>query len=139
MRDRSLFDRLEQATATESAPVAAFDARLMADSVMENLRRIFNSRQGSVETRPDYGMPDLNDVITLYLEAVPTVERAVRLQIEKFEPRLSSVEVSHDAQHDDPTALAFSIRAILHGESDERIRFDTTLGDDRRLKLSRQA
>jgi len=137
MRDRSLFDRLDEATDADPPPASEFDTSRLADSVMENLRRIFNSRQGATETRPDYGVPDLNDVITLYLEAGPTVERAVRLQIEKFEPRLSHVEVSQDLQRDDPTALAFSIRAILHGENEERIRFDTTLGDDRRLKLSR--
>jgi type VI secretion system protein len=134
MRDRTLFERLDTAGSL-SAVVDNFSATLVTESVVDNIRRIFNTRQGAVETRPDYGMPDLNDVVSLYLEAVPAIEQAVREQIEKFEPRLRNVEVSFEAQPDDPMALGFVVTALIVGRDDERIRFDTRLGDDRRISI----
>ncbi len=51
MTSRSLFERLE--AATDGPPVAAgeVDRWAVADSVLANVRRILNARQGCCETR----------------------------------------------------------------------------------------
>ncbi len=134
MHDRSLFERLEAATHPARLP-APFSASALSESVINNIRRIFNARQGSCETRPDYGVPDLNDVVRMHLEAVPAIERAVRTQIELFEPRLRDVQVRFEPDSEDPLSLGFAVTATLVGENEERIRFDTRLGDDRRLRV----
>ncbi len=138
MYDLSLTERLEQAG--RSAPVGAGPATAvaLADSVIANIRRIFNSRQGSCETRPDYGMPDLNDVATLHVEVVPRILRVVAEQIRLFEPRLTNVEVTHLLSTDDRSSLSFSVSALLKvGDDAEPIRFATTVSDDRRIHVER--
>ncbi|CAN1523843.1 COG3518 Predicted component of the type VI protein secretion system [Rhabdaerophilaceae bacterium] len=134
MRDRTLFEQLDSAGRL-SAVADSFSVAMVTESIVDNIRRIFNTRQGAVETRPDYGMPDLNDVVSLFLEAVPAIETAVRDQIEKFEPRLRNIDVAFEAHPDDPMALGFVVTATIVGRDGEQIRFDTRLGDDRRLSI----
>lgn len=136
MFDRTLFERLEEATDT---PVVSTDRGSIARclvSVLENLRSILNARQGCSETRPDFGMPDLNDVIGQGADSVLLVARAVKQQIEMFEPRLENVTVRYQPDPDNPLQLAFHIGALLrYGDESERISFDTILSDDKRVRI----
>ena len=63
MFDRTLTERLEASTADHPYEHREFDVSRLTESVLANLTRIFNERRGSCETRDDYGMPDLNDVL----------------------------------------------------------------------------
>jgi type VI secretion system protein len=136
MLDRTLLERLEEATDVvapiqESGSIDRFQA-----SVLDNVRRILNARQGCCETRPDLGMPDLNDAIGQGADAVLTVARSVKQQIEMFEPRLENVFVRFYADPDNPLQLAFHINAVLsYDGKTERIAFDTILSDDKRIKV----
>lgn len=135
--DRGLLERLEKAG---EFPVSLSDhggsfERYQA-SVLENLRRILNARQGCCETRPDFGMPDLNDAIGQGTDAVLAVARAVKQQIEMFEPRLENVQVRFSADPDNPLQLAFHVTAVTrYKDRVERVSFDTILSDDKRVKV----
>lgn len=136
MFDRSLIERLEEATETaaSSHEQGSFD-RFQA-SVLENLRLILNARQGCCETRPDFGMPDLNDAIGQGADAVLSVARSVKQQIEMFEPRLENVAVRFLADPDNPLQLAFHVNAMLrYNDQVERVSFDTILSDDKRVRV----
>jgi type VI secretion system protein len=136
MSDRTLIERLEEAT-DDASPVQEHGSidRFQA-SVLDNLRRILNARQGCCETRPDFGMPDLNDAIGQGADAVPVVARAVKQQIEMFEPRLENVAVRFLADPDNPLLLDFQINAVLRYEGrSERVSFDTILNEDKRFKV----
>ncbi|MDR3496357.1 MAG: type VI secretion system baseplate subunit TssE [Ancalomicrobiaceae bacterium] len=121
---RSLFERLEGARASNSGTD-------LIDSILANLAGILNSRAGCCETRPDLGMPDFNDLVGNFPNAIPIIARSVRAQIEAFEPRLKNVEVVHVPDPDRPIDLRFQITgwATIAG-STERISFDTVVGDD---------
>lgn len=136
MFDRSLIERLEEAaetvvTSQEQGSFGRFQA-----SVLDNLRRILNARQGCCETRPDFGMPDLNDAIGQGADAVLAIARAVKQQIEMFEPRLENVSVRFLADPDNPLQLAFHVNAMLrYNDQVERVSFDTILSDDKRIRV----
>jgi type VI secretion system protein len=102
-------------------------------SVMSNLNRLFNTRQGSVRHLPDYGLPD---IMTIYRDA-PTsfdvLRRAVKSAIETYEPRLRRVRV--ERRDTDPHAmrLVFIVSAEL--QNGERVRFETTFGSQESARV----
>ncbi len=135
MADRSLFERLESAGKTELAR-NSFDRSALSESVLTNVRAILNARQGCCETRPDYGMPDLNDLASQSSETVQAIARSVRTVIETFEPRLTQGSVRFLPEKDKPTDLGFSVTAaLLIDGKPEPIRFDTVMGDDRHVRI----
>ncbi|TCR64157.1 type VI secretion system protein [Bosea sp. BK604] len=136
MFSKSLFDRLETATEGMPSPSGSIDRWELADSVLASVRRILNARQGCCETRTDFGMPDLNDISNEASETVPAIARAVKYQLETFEPRLSQVQVRALAETDRPGDFAFTVSATLKvGEDGEAMKFDTVLGSDRQMRL----
>ncbi|MBH5372766.1 type VI secretion system baseplate subunit TssE [Bradyrhizobium glycinis] len=109
MFDRSLMERLEDGAATHQMSFDRFRA-----SVLENLRRVLNSRQGCCETRPDLGMPDLDEAAGRGADAVRELARSLKQQIETFEPRLKNVSIHFHADPDNPLQLSFHVNATLN-------------------------
>lgn len=133
--DRGLVERLEAASVASSASRAPFDKSVLIESVLNNVRRILNERRGSCETRADYGLPDMNDV--LGRGGTPArMTNIVQETIELFEPRLSSVVVRFFPDLDHPLRVNFHISATLrYGDVKERIAFDTVLSEDKRMHV----
>lgn len=129
MFEQTLFQRLldpQPGRATTS-----FDATRQMDSVLSHLREMFNVRAGAVPTRPDYGLPDFNDLVIQFPAAVPAISRAIKHQIEMFEPRLRKVSVRHVPDPDRPLSLFFNISAeMVMPDGQERVAFETVLGAD---------
>ncbi|GAB4255126.1 MAG: type VI secretion system baseplate subunit TssE [Thermoleophilia bacterium] len=93
-------------------------------SVMSNLNRLFNTRQGSLAHLPDYGLPE---AATIYRDAEYPIEelrKNIKEVVEKYEPRLRRVHITHQGTDDDRFRLSFLITAEL--ERGERVRFQTT-------------
>jgi type VI secretion system lysozyme-like protein len=135
MFDRTLTERLEASTADRPYEHRAFDASRLTESVLDSLTRIFNERRGSCETRDDYGMPDLNDV--LGGGGTPaTLANIIRAMIETFEPRLSAPMVRHVVDPDNPLAVGFRISATLKTEDETtQIAFDTVIAGGSRVRI----
>ncbi|MDA9391389.1 hypothetical protein WN73_12080 [Bradyrhizobium sp. CCBAU 45394] len=113
-------ERLEDGAATHRMSFDRFRA-----SVLENLRRVLNSRQGCCETRPDLGMPDLNEAVGQGADAVRALARSLKQQIETFEPRLKNVSIRFHADPDNPLQLSFHVNATLNYDDQmKQISFD---------------
>lgn len=101
---QSLFERLERPATSAVCGVT---------SVATHLGKMLSIRAGSVQTLPDYGLPDLNDMTLSLHESL----RQSRLLIERFirayEPRLQGVRVMALPRDHDPLAQAFVIEATL--------------------------
>ena len=136
MFDITLLERLEASTDDRPyRPTSAPHASTALDSVLGNLRRIFNERRGSCETRSDYGMPDLNDVLGGG-RSPAQLAQIVQEIMSAFEPRLADPVVRFEPDPDDPTAIKFRISAhLVQGEDRERISFETTLSPDKRVRV----
>jgi type VI secretion system protein len=86
---------------------------LGADSVIEHLRVLLNTRRGEAPTVPNYGVPDFSDTVHSFPGAITTLQRAIRDTITEFEPRLKNVQVRHVQNEDDVLTLRFEITARL--------------------------
>lgn len=112
------------------------DTEALHDSVLVNLRRIFNTRQVQVATATDYGMPDLTDLPHAVPDSVETVRRAIQQGIAKYEPRLQGTRVTHIVEEDDPTILRFEItaRLVIDGER-QPVRYESVVNPAGRVRL----
>lgn len=129
----SLFERLD-GEATErsgwSPEVAA-----MA-SVAAHLAKMLSTRAGSVQTLPDYGLPDLNDMRLSLHDSLHQARTAIERFIEAYEPRLSAVRVISLPRDHDPLNLAFAIEGMLEVEGLRRqVSFSASLDGSGQVKV----
>ena len=107
-------------------------------SVMGNLTRLFNTRQGSIEHLPDYGLPDTSSVYYHAPYAVDGLRQAVKEVVQKYEPRLHKIYVEHQSTEvSDDMRVMLLITAEL--DTGERVRFQTTFASDDLVHVERWA
>lgn len=87
------------------------DKAELAASIQHNLERMLNIRQGSLPHLPDFGLPDFNDLVFQFPDALVRLVRAVEQYLIRYEPRLERVEVSVQQPQPDPLTLGLRIRA----------------------------
>jgi type VI secretion system protein len=91
----------------------------LAESVLINLRRVLNSRNGIAPIDLDYGIPDLVDAIHNLPDATADIRKAIKTAIERYEPRLRRVAVKAVENAADPLALHFEITAEVISEEEK--------------------
>jgi type VI secretion system protein len=106
----SLFERLGGETARRSG--LAQEAALTA-SVASHLSKMLSTRAGSVQTLPDYGLPDFNDINKSAHDVLLSSRAAIESFIRRYEPRLSAVSVNLAANNQTPLKLGLRIEATL--------------------------
>jgi len=109
-------------------PSATEDVAALMSSVRRHLQRLLNARHGLSEAMPDYGLPALTDLTIGSGDYVHAIQEAVRVAIEKYEPRLRRVRVSRVVEEDAPHTLSFRVEATLVGRTGEhRVYYETTV------------
>lgn len=106
----SLFERLSgeaQARADLSREIST------QASVAAHLAKMLSTRAGSVQTLPDYGLPDLNDMRLSLHDALTKARAAIERFITSYEPRLTDVQVDSLPRDNDQLRLSFSIEGQL--------------------------
>jgi type VI secretion system protein len=78
--------------------------------VLANLRLLFNTRPGDAAAAPDFGVPDLADLLHQFPAASGPLQQALRAAITRHEPRLRAVQVQAAL-----SGHALEISAQLHG------------------------
>ena len=112
------------------------DVGAMMRSVADHLTRMFNTRQGSVAVALDYGMPNLNDLMSQFPDALGIIRKSLQNSVEKYEPRLTRVAVRPIANEDDPFDLRFKISGRLAVEEGEQsVSFEALVGPSGRVKV----
>ncbi len=91
----SLFAKLERAANPNSTERHTWKAEDQASAVIRHLQQMLATRQGSSATCPDYGVPDVTDLVHDITEAVAVVQRGVKASILAYEPRLKNAQVRH--------------------------------------------
>ena len=124
----SLFERLECDAPTPACSVA---------SVAAHLEKMLSTRAGSVQTLPDYGLPDLNDMRLSLHESLSQSRVLIERFIRAYEPRLANVRVRVLPRVSEPLTLAFSIEAALLLEGVmQPVVFHARLADTGRVEVS---
>jgi type VI secretion system protein len=114
------------------------DSGTIVHSVLEHLIRVLNTKKGSVEIDPEYGVPDLTNISSSFTsESIPELETAIKSVIVQYEPRLKDVAVHFRTQQDDLLALRFSISAkLVLDEKGTPIVFETIVDSDGQVKVT---
>ncbi len=134
MREERLLERV-QTWEKEPARRGKEDSRRIVGSVLSHLQRILNTKQGNVPIAEDYGVPDFTDFLNSFPVSVKEIEKAIRLAIQKYEPRLTAVRVSFIPQEEDPLSIRFQITAKLLTESRTQVYIETIVGSDGKINI----
>lgn len=93
-------------------------------SILDNLTRLFNTRQESIAHLPDYGLPDITKVYRELPYSVDGLRKAIKAAVEKYEPRLRRVRVDHHEGETFSMRLTFILSAeLIRGQ---KVQFQTT-------------
>jgi type VI secretion system protein len=124
--ERTLLERI--AKPEDHVSSLESDPRKVSESVQTHLINMMNTRQGSSISVPDYGLPDFNDLKHRYPDALNELRRAIKLCIEKYEPRLTRIKVKYVPDEDNPIQLRFEINALLNvNGKNSSVWYETTL------------
>jgi len=95
-------------------------------SIIDSLSRLFNTRRGSIAHVPDYGLPDISQVYRDLPYSIDGLRAAVKLVVEKYEPRLRRIRV--EQQKDKEGEYDMRVSFIVTGEllSGQKVQFQTT-------------
>jgi type VI secretion system protein len=92
-------------------------------SIKTHLTRLLNSRQGSLNHMPDYGLPDVAEIYQGLPYSVNDLIKAIKTTIEKYEPRLKNIVVKPKAKQEKDCVLQLEISGTT--TQDEVVQFDT--------------
>ena len=122
----ALFDVLEGrfGGVTPVASVSPEEHRV--HSIVGNLRRLLNTRQGSVPHLPGYGLPDLSTIQREAPDSLDLLRRSVRQAVLDYEPRLAHVRV--EPRDVDPFKMRVTFVISGEVEPGRRVRLETTFG-----------
>jgi len=109
----------------------------LMESVRRNIARLLNARHGMSEAMPDYGLPALTDLTVGSKTYVEEVQEAIRVAVEKYEPRLRRVRVTKVSDEADAHRLGFRIDASLVSQSGEhRVWYETLVTGSGEFEVS---
>ena len=134
-RELSLLDRVRYPDREDRRSVDPDPGRL-AHSVLRNLERLLNSRNGAAPACMDYGIPSLEDVMHGGTDSLRDLTNEIKRTIETYEPRLRSVRVRLVPRGDDATLLRFDITAeLVSGGKRSRVHFETRVENSGRMSV----
>jgi len=102
VKNLSLYDILVGQFSSESKNIDETDLseldelteeQKLRSSIIENLRMVLSTRQGSVQHLPDFGMPDILQLYFNSDNSIDPIKKEIRNVILKYEPRIAEVEV----------------------------------------------
>jgi type VI secretion system protein len=102
LKNLSLYDLLIGQFSSETKNIDETDFSKLDDlteeqkiksSIIENLRMVLSTRQGSVQHLPDFGMPDILQLYFNSNNSIDPVKKEIKNVILKYEPRIANVEV----------------------------------------------
>jgi len=134
-RERSILERLAKPS-TKGQRTLTENTTEITRSVLRNLQHILNSRLGDAPAQPDLGMPSPSEITQASPDAINLVMRNLRACIEKYEPRLSGIDIAHVEAGDEILTLRFQVTARLVLSRDgATISFDTVVNPGGHIRL----
>jgi type VI secretion system protein len=135
--ERTLMERLSQPQAP-GGPTMGENTQELTRSILRNLQKILNTRVGHAAAQMDLGTPAPCEMALLNRDGLMGVVRSLKQCIEKYEPRLSGVDVTYVRGEDDILTLRFQVTAkVATSRNGATISFDTLVDANGRIKLQR--
>ncbi|MCO7513953.1 type VI secretion system baseplate subunit TssE [Pseudomonas guariconensis] len=101
-------------------------------SVLDNLQRILNCRAGTLGHLPDYGLPDMSQILHGMPSSAHSLMGTMTRMLLKYEPRLAAVRADLLPQTR-PGHLEYALAVELHDGM--RATFGTTLTPEGRVLM----
>lgn len=131
MANDSLLRRVKRGTTSGNRRATEAELR---DAVLDHLRIMCSTRQGTMVTCADFGVCDVSELLHAFPDAIADMARSIRHTITTYEPRLASVRVRHVPTED--LTLRFEITAQLVGQTGKSpVAFETTVDAARRVSV----
>ena len=137
MKERRLLERIaawedgEQRTNQTQVDV-------LIRSLTDHLRRLLNTRQGSVQLDPLFGVPDFTNIAGGFTAgSTRDIEEEIRRMVLKYEPRIKSPRVVISRESTDILSIRFTLEGRL--EVDDReipLQLSTTVGASGKVVVS---
>ena len=130
MENLSLYDILVGQFSSETKNPDAIDHtnfdhlsedQKLRNSIIENLRMVLSTRQGSVQHLPDFGMPD---ILQLYFDSgnsIDPVKKEIKDVILKYEPRIGDVQVQKSEFDQETMRISLKIMASIKDDPRKEI------------------
>lgn len=99
-------------------------------SVLDNMQRILNSRAGTLAHLPDYGLPDMGQILQGLPATAHGLMRTLQETLTRYEPRLKTVNIQLLPQTQ-PGHLEYSLNVQL--KSGRQVTFGTTLAAEGKI------
>lgn len=134
MKSTSLLTRIRK-------PELAGSRRIIPESelrqdVLNHLKGMCSTRLGTVLTRPDYGIPDVSELVHAFPGAIAMMQRALKHTIDTYEPRLSGVRVNYVPTAGADFIMRFEIVAQLATDTGKSaVKFETMVEMSRKLSV----
>lgn len=139
MRELRLLERIARLEQTEER-TRQTRAEILAASIIEHLRRILNTRQGSVPIDAQFGVPDFTNLAGSFVVGeTGQIIKDINDMIIRYEPRLKQprIELAEDDQ--DVLSLSFILEGQVRvNDHDIALRVATRVSSDGRVSLARR-
>jgi type VI secretion system protein len=97
---------------------------------------MLNSRQACSLSAPEYGTPDISEVVRGSPEVIRRMEDSIRRSIELYEPRLADVVVRFASSDDDALVLCFEVTArLVRSDQEADVHFTTRMVPEGRVDV----
>lgn len=136
LRSVTLLERLNRAAREGGARTVKEDRGAVMRSVLLNLQRILNTRQGASSAQPELGIPSPHELLQGFPATSPDAQRAVKACIARYEPRLTNIVVAIEPCEGQRHEIAFQVSAQLAGgDRRDPVSFHTAITQDGRIRL----
>jgi len=137
MHEKRLLERIRDFTRDQDRR-GEIDPSVLSASVLSHLRRLLNTKQGSVPIAEDYGLADLTDLPGSFApDNLADIEDKINRVISRYEPRLSNIRIAFAKRQEDSLSLRFEISGQV--KVDERnvpILFESVVEPSGKISLS---
>ncbi|GDY14346.1 hypothetical protein LBMAG53_32240 [Planctomycetota bacterium] len=127
---------LERLSAGDRGPTLAEDRAAVLRSVLRNLSRVLNSRQGSAPAQMELGLPSPHELLQGFPANLPRTLKDIRACLQRYEPRLAGVVVKHVPSEGGDLAIRFQITAVLAGGDRTPVNLATAFTGDGRVRIN---
>lgn len=111
---------------------------ILVRSVTDHLRRLLNTRQGSVQLDPLFGVPDFTNIAGgLNAGSTADIEEEIRRMVLKYEPRIKSPRVRVSQESSDLLSIRFGLEGMLEvDDRDVPLQLSTTVGSSGKVNIA---
>lgn len=137
MRERRLLERIanwdDGAQRTNQTQVD-----VLVRSVLDHLARLLNTRQGSAQIDPNFGVPDFTNLAGgMAAGSTREIEDEIRRMVLKYEPRMKSPKVTLNREQSDVLSIGFALEGMLDVDDREiPLQISTTIGSNGKIDVS---